>query len=44
LQKTVWEKAQEVLTQFLAGVTIAEISDQHGLKERLLKMPLEKAI
>ena len=44
LQKTVWEKAQEVLTQFLAGVTIAEIADQYGLKERLVKMPLEKAI
>ena len=44
LQKSVWEKAQEVLSQFLAGVTIAEIADQQGLKERLTKLPLQKAI
>ncbi|MGH7797710.1 MAG: RrF2 family transcriptional regulator [Candidatus Binatia bacterium] len=44
MQKTVWEKAQEVLTQYLAGVTIAEIADHHGLKERLVRMPLQKAI
>jgi Rrf2 family protein len=44
LQKSVWEKAQEVLTQFLASVTIAAIADQHGLRERLVRMPLQKAI
>lgn len=44
LQKSVWEKAQEVLTQFLAGVTIAEIADHYGLRERLVRTPLQKAI
>lgn len=44
LQKSVWEKAQEVLTRFLAGVTIAEIADHHGLRERLVRTPLQKAI
>jgi Rrf2 family protein len=44
LQKSVWEKAQEVLAHFLAGVTIAEIADGRGLKDRLLKAPLQKAV
>jgi Rrf2 family protein len=44
LQKSVWDQAQEVLSQFLAGVTIAQIADQLGLKERLTKTPLQKAI
>jgi Rrf2 family protein len=44
LQKSVWEKAQEVLAQFLAGVTIAQIADGEGLKERLIKAPLQKAV
>ena len=44
LQKSVWEKAQEVLAQFLAGVTIAEIADHEGLRGRLVKMPLQNAI
>ncbi len=44
LQKSVWEKAQEVLANFLAGVTIAEIADGRGLKDRLLKGSLQKAV
>jgi DNA-binding IscR family transcriptional regulator len=44
LQKSVWDQAQEVLSQFLGGVTIAQIADQLGLKERLTKTPLQKAI
>ena len=44
LQKSVWEKAQEVLANFLAGVTIAEIADGRGLKNRLMNAPLQKAV
>jgi Rrf2 family protein len=44
LQKSVWEKAQEVLVNFLAGVSIAEIADGQGLKPRLSKVPLKKAV
>jgi Rrf2 family protein len=43
-QKSVWEEAQEVLASFLAGVTVAKIADRQGLKGRLLKAPLQKAI
>ncbi len=43
-QKSVWEKAQEVLAQFLSGVTVAEIADRQGLKDRLVKVPLQKAV
>ena len=44
LQKSVWEKAQEVLAQFLAGVTIAELADAQGLKGRLSRAPLQNAV
>lgn len=44
LQKSVWEKAQMVLAEFLAGVSIAEIADRQGLKERLTRLPLQKAV
>jgi len=44
LQKSVWEKAQQVLAQFLAGVTIAQIADGRGLKDRLIKAPLSNAV
>ena len=43
LQKSIWEEAQMLLANFLAGVTIASIADRQGLKERLVKMPLERA-
>ena len=43
-QKSVWEKAQEVLAQFLSRVSIAEIADRQGLKQRLVRAPLQKAV
>ena len=43
LQKSIWEEAQMMLANFLAGVTIASIADRQGLKGRLVKMPLERA-
>ncbi|MGH7888525.1 MAG: RrF2 family transcriptional regulator [Candidatus Binatia bacterium] len=39
LQKTIWQEAQSVLANFLAGVTIASIADRQGLKDRLLRTP-----
>ncbi len=42
LQKSVWEKAQQMLAQFLAGVTIEEIADGRGLRDRLAKTALSK--
>ena len=39
LQKSIWEEAQSVLANFLAGVTIASIADRHGLKARLVRTP-----
>ncbi|HYA30806.1 MAG TPA: Rrf2 family transcriptional regulator [Acidobacteriota bacterium] len=43
LQKSIWEEAQSVLANFLAGVTVASIADQQGLKGRLVKPPLQRA-
>ena len=43
-QKSVWEKAQIVLAEFLAGVSVAEIADRQGLKGRLTRSPLQKAV
>jgi Rrf2 family protein len=43
LQKSIWEEAQSVLANFLAGVTIANIADRQGLKGRLVKPPLQRA-
>src|SRR6266576_3083863 len=43
-QKSVWEKAQIVLAEFLSGVSLAEIADRQGLKGRLIKAPLQKAV
>ena len=42
-QKSIWEEAQVVLGNFLAGVTIANIADRQGLKERLVKLPMQRA-
>ena len=39
LQKSIWQEAQSVLANFLAGVTIASIADRQGLKERLVRTP-----
>ena len=41
-QKTIWEEAQTLLANFLAGVSIDEIADRSGLKERLGKAPMDK--
>jgi Rrf2 family protein len=43
-QKSVWEKAQQLLANFLAGVTIGQIADRQGLRGRLLKAPLQRAV
>ena len=43
-QKSIWEEARDVLSRFLAGVTIADIADRQGLRERLVKAPLQKAV
>ena len=42
-QKSIWEQAQIVLANYLAGVTIASIADRQGLKGRLVRMPLQRA-
>ena len=43
-QKSIWEQAQEVLANFLGGVFISDIADRQGLKRRLVKAPVGKAI
>jgi Rrf2 family transcriptional regulator, cysteine metabolism repressor len=42
-QKSIWEEAQNVLANFLAGVSISDIADRQGLKVRLVKAPMQKA-
>ena len=39
LQKSIWQEAQSVLADFLAGVTIATIADRQGLHDRLVATP-----
>jgi DNA-binding IscR family transcriptional regulator len=39
LQKSIWQEAQSVLANFLAGVTIASIADRQGLQDRLVRTP-----
>jgi len=44
-QKSIWEEAQSVLANFLAGVTIADIADRQGMKGRMLKAaPMQRAV
>jgi hypothetical protein len=43
-QKSVWEQAQEILANFLSGVFISDIADRQGLKGRLAKIPMRKAV
>ncbi|HVO92049.1 MAG TPA: Rrf2 family transcriptional regulator [Terriglobales bacterium] len=43
-QKSIWEEAQQVLATFLSGVTIADIADRQGLRGRLVKAPMQKAV
>ena len=38
-QISVWEKAQKILADFLSGVSIGEIADGRGLRERLARAP-----
>lgn len=42
-QRSIWDRAQEVLSNFLATVTIADVADGQGLKGRLHKAPLQQA-
>lgn len=41
-QKSVWEEAQQILANFLGRVSVRHIADRHGLKERLVKAPMER--
>ncbi len=41
-QRTIWEEAQGVLANFLAGVSISEVADRLGLKRRLVKSPVQR--
>jgi len=43
-QKSIWEEARAVLANFLDGVSIADIADRQGLKGRLVRAPLQKAV
>ena len=38
-QISVWDTAQNPLANYLAGVTISNIADQTGLRERLISLP-----
>ena len=42
-QKSIWEEAQSVLANFLAGVTIAVLADRQGMKGRMGKAPMQRA-
>ena len=42
-QKSIWEEAQSVLANFLAGVSIADIADRQGMKGRMIKTPVQRA-
>ena len=37
-QRSIWERAQSLLANFLAGVSVGDISDQQGLRERLASL------
>ena len=43
-QKSIWQEAQNVLVNFLEGISIENIADRQGLKTRLIKAPLQKAV
>jgi Rrf2 family protein len=42
-QRSIWEEAQTVLANFLAGVSIGGLADHQGLRGRLAKAPLQRA-
>ena len=37
-QISVWEKAQMLLTDYLAGISIGSLADREGLKGRLSRL------
>ena len=43
-QKSIWQEAQNILANFLNGISIENIADRQGLKTRLIKAPLQKAV
>ena len=43
-QKSIWEEAQNVLAGFLEKISISDIADRHGLKERLVGNRVQGAI
>lgn len=42
-QKSIWEAAQKVLAEFLGKTSIGDIADRDGLKERLVRSPIQRA-
>jgi Rrf2 family protein len=38
-QKSIWEEAQTLLANFLAGISISDIADKQGLRGRLARTP-----
>jgi Rrf2 family protein len=43
-QKSIWERAQQLLADYLGGVFISDIADRHGLKGRLGAGVARKAV
>jgi len=43
-QKSIWEEAQKVLAGFLEKISISDIADRHGLKERLVGNRAQRAV
>jgi Rrf2 family protein len=41
-QKSIWEEAQTVLANFLAGISIHDIADKQGLRERLAHPAMQR--
>jgi DNA-binding IscR family transcriptional regulator len=41
-QRSVWEEAQQVLTEFLARRSIADMADGQGLKNRLVNPRMQQ--
>jgi Rrf2 family protein len=41
-QKSVWQEAQNVLTNYLSTVSVSDVADREGLKRRLVKTPMQK--
>lgn len=37
-QISIWERAQGILAHYLAGVSVCDIADQQGLRERLVSL------